>query len=249
MVKFIESKGESIDAAIENALTTLGMDRDSVSVEIVQKAKNGFLGIGKEPAIVKVSYESSPAEKAAKFLEGLLYRFGTPAALDTSEDYATKTITIRLSGDKMGAVIGRRGDTLDAMQYLTSIVANREEEERWRIVVDTENYRARRESTLEEHAQKTAQKALKYKKPVALEPMPPHERRIIHAALQNIDGITTYSTGSEPLRKVIVTAAGNLPAGQQPSQPKRGTGNNYNNKRRRRRPPNQGQAKSVSTEE
>jgi spoIIIJ-associated protein len=113
----------------------------------------------------------------------------------------------------MGAVIGHRGDTLDALQYLTSIVANREEDDRWRITVDTENYRSKREGTLEALAQKTAQKALKYKKAVALEPMNPHERRIIHAALQEVEGVTTYSTGSEPNRKVIVA-----PEGMQPNQ-------------------------------
>ena len=148
----------------------------------------------------------------------MLFRSGTPAHIDTTVDQQEHTIHIDLSGSNMGAVIGRRGDTLDAIQYLTSIVANREEEDRWRITVDTENYRKKRESALQALAQKTAQKALKYKKPVALEPMNPHERRIIHSALQDFDGVTTYSTGSEPNRRVIVS-----PIGMEKSRPQNGS--------------------------
>lgn len=213
MVKYIEAKGETIEAALENACKELGCGRDDLaSYEMVQMPKAGFLGIGRQQAIVKVEYRTSPAGCAQAFLSGLLERFGTPAELTVTEDYQEKTINIQLSGDNMGAVIGHRGDTLDALQYLTSIVANRDEEDRWRITVDTENYRAKREGTLESLAQKTAQKALKYKKAVALEPMNPHERRIIHAALQNVEGVTTYSTGSEPNRKVIVAPEGMQPA-------------------------------------
>ncbi len=217
MLKTIETRGDSIDEAVKKALAELNVERDDVSVEVVQKPKSGFLGIGREPAIVRVSYETSPADTAREFLSGLLDRFGTPAHIDTTVDQQEHTIHIELSGSNMGAVIGRRGDTLDAIQYLTSIVANREEEDRWRITVDTENYRKKRESALQALAQKTAQKALKYKKPVALEPMNPHERRIIHSALQDFDGVTTYSTGSEPNRRVIVS-----PIGMEKSRPQNG---------------------------
>lgn len=214
MVKYYEAKGDTIEAALENACKELGCSRDDLaSYEMVQMPKTGFLGIGRQQAIVKVEYRTSPAGRAEEFLTGLLERFGTPAQLNVTENFEEKTINIQLSGDNMGAVIGHRGDTLDALQYLTSIVANREEDDRWRITVDTENYRSKREGTLEALAQKTAQKALKYKKAVALEPMNPHERRIIHAALQDVEGVTTYSTGSEPNRKVIVA-----PEGMQPNQ-------------------------------
>ena len=214
MVKYYEAKGDTIEAALENACKELGCSRDDLaSYEMVQMPKTGFLGIGRQQAIVKVEYRTSPAGRAEEFLTGLLERFGTPAQLNVTENFEEKTINIQLSGDNMGAVIGHRGDTLDALQYLTSIVANREEDDRWRITVDTENYRSKREGTLEALAQKTAQKALKYKKAVALEPMNPHERRIIHAALQEVEGVTTYSTGSEPNRKVIVA-----PEGMQPNQ-------------------------------
>ncbi len=217
MLKVIETKGDSIDEAVQKALSELGRERDDVSVEVVQKPKSGFLGIGREPAIVRVSFDASPAAAARDFLSGLLSRFGAPADIRIEEDENEHVIRIELSGDNMGAVIGRRGETLDAIQYLTSIVANREEDERWRITVDTENYRSKREAALQALAEKTAQKALKYKKPVALEPMNPHERRIIHSALQDFKGVTTYSTGSEPGRRVIVS-----PVGMEKSRPQGG---------------------------
>lgn len=207
MIKVIEAKGDTIDAAIQNAIAQLGCERDDVSVEVINKPKSGFLGFGKEPAVIRATYQTSPGAKARDFLEGLLIRFGAPAHIEVQEDLEEKTIHLELSGDNMGAVIGRRGDTLDAFQYLTSIVTNRGEEDRWRVTVDTENYRAKREAALVALAHKTASKALKYKKSVALEPMNPHERRIIHSALQEVEGVTTYSTGNEPNRKVIVASA------------------------------------------
>ena len=240
MLKTIESKGDTIDAAIEKALLILGLDRDGVSVEVLQNPKAGFLGIGKEPAIVKVSYETSPMSKAKDFVDGLLYRFGTPADIEASENLSERTINLELSGDNMGAIIGRRGDTLDAIQHLASIVANRDEEERWRVTVDTEDYRAKRETALYALAEKTAQKALKYKKAVALEPMNPHERRMIHTALQETEGVTTYSTGSEPNRKVIVAPGDGSARPPRESKPSGGStggsGSTSQRRRRRRRP-------------
>jgi len=211
MIKQIEAKGETIDAAVQKALLQLGLSRDDVSVEILEKPRSGFLGIGREPALVRVTYQTSPAGVAKDFLEGLLYRFGAPATVVTTENETEKTIEIELSGDNMGLIIGRRGDTLDAMQYLTSIVANRDLEEHWHVALDTENYRSKREVALQSLAAKMAQKALKYKKSVALEPMKPHERRVIHASLQDCEGVTTYSVGSEPNRKVIVAPVGAEP--------------------------------------
>lgn len=214
-MKYIDVKGESREAAVENALQQLGLSRDEVSVEVLQEAKSGFLGLGKQPAIVRVSYEDEPtvAERATEFLRGLLERFGTPAQIHASENEEERTVTLELTGDNMNQVIGHHGDTLDAIQYLTNIVVNRKEEDRWRVTVDTENYRKKREESLIGLANKTAQKALKYRKPVALEPMNPHERRTIHAALQDVDGVTTYSVGTEPNRKVIVAPEGMAGAG------------------------------------
>ncbi len=214
MIKTIEAKGDTIDAAIQNALAKLGCQRDDVSVEVIAKPKSGFLGLGKEPALVKVTYETSPAGKAKDFLEGLLIRFGVQAHIVVKEDSENKIINMELSGEGIGAVIGRRGDTLDAFQYLTSIITNKDEDDRWRVVVDAENYRQKREGALVSLAHKTAQKALKYNKSVALEPMNPQERRIIHSTLQDTAGVTTCSVGNEPNRKVIVSPAGMSPAKQ-----------------------------------
>ena len=236
MVKTVEAKGDSIDAAVENALQLLGLHRDDVSVEVLQTPKSGFLGIGKEPAVVRVSYQTSPAAKARDFLEGLLVRFGTPAQIHVKDNFSESTLDIELTGENMGALIGRRGETLDAIQYLTGIVINREEEERWRVTIDTEGYRAKREESLEDLAKRTAAKALKYKKPVALEPMNPHERRIVHACLQEYEGVTTYSIGTEPNRKVIVSPEGAAPVGGgQPRKPGTfgGSGNGANRRRHR----------------
>ncbi|MEA5038972.1 MAG: RNA-binding cell elongation regulator Jag/EloR [Clostridiaceae bacterium] len=219
MLKSIEAKGDTIDAAVDNALRQLGMHRDDVSVEVLQTPKSGFFGLGKEPAVVRVSYQNSPAGKAKDFLEGLLFRFGTPAQILIKENFEENTLAVELIGSDMGTVIGRRGETLDAIQYLTGIVVNRTEEERWRVTVDTEGYRAKREDSLEELAKRTAQKALKYKKPVALDPMNPQERRIIHACLQDYAGVTTYSIGTEPNRKVVIAPEGSAPvAGGQPQK-------------------------------
>lgn len=220
-MKYIEAKGETREAAIENALAELGMSRDDVSVEVLQEAKSGFLGLGKQPAIVRVSYENTPTARAVDFLKGLLIRFGTPAEISATENAEERTIDLKLTGENMNAVIGHHGDTLDAIQYLTNIVTNRKEDERWRVTVDTENYRAKREDTLVALAEKTAQKALKYRKPVSLEPMNPHERRTIHAALQGMEGVTTYSVGTEPNRKVIVAPEGMEQVGTQPAGKKR----------------------------
>jgi len=213
MQRSIEAKGDTIDVAVENALQQLGMHRDDVSVEVLQNPKSGFLGLGREPAIVRVSYQTSPAGKAKTFLEGLLIRFGAPAQIHIAENFEENAVNIELVGGDTGTLIGRRGETLDAIQYLTGIVVNRDEADRWRVTIDAEGYRAKRETSLQELAQHTAQKALKYKKPVALEPMNPQERRIVHSCLQDYAGVTTYSIGTEPNRKVIVAPEGSRPIG------------------------------------
>lgn len=218
MLKQIEIKAETVDAAIAKAIAQLGLSRDDLEVEIISKEKRGFLGFGREPAHVRFSYQTSPAASTKSFVEGLLFRLGVKADVVVTEDHSSSTINFELRGDGMGAVIGRRGNTLDAIQYLASIIANRNEEEHWHVSVDSENYRQKREASLVALADKMAQKALKYQKSVALEPMNSHERRIIHAALQNNADVTTYSTGSEPNRKVIVAPAG-LPR-QRSNQPK-----------------------------
>jgi len=231
MKKIIESKGNTIEEAIENALQLLGCDRDDVSVEVIEQPKSGFLGFGKQKAVVKVEYTTTPTDRAKSFAEGLLYRFGTPCNIKVSEDAGKRVINMELSGDNMNLVIGRRGETIDAIQYLTTIVANREEDEHWRVVIDAENYRSRREDSLENLAKKMAEKAIKYKKPVALESMPANERRVVHATLQEFPGVSTHSTGSEPNRKVVIVPEGATTTAPMNSGSSRGKGGNYRRRR------------------
>lgn len=222
MIKCLEKSGRTEDEAVAAALAELGMDRDDVSVTVVERAKSGFLGIGASPAVVRVEYEApdepapeaeaKPAEEAPAqdypeiraFLTGLLERMGTKADIEiTARD--GKGVVVNLSGPNMGAVIGRRGETLDAIQHLTNYVVNRGSDKHMHISVDAESYRAKREESLVRLAEKMAAKVIKYKRSMALEPMNSYERHIIHTALQDYEGVTTSSTGTEPNRRVVVS--------------------------------------------
>lgn len=244
MKKYLEKSGKTEDEALAAALRELGLDRDDVSVEIVERAKSGFLGIGASPAVVRVEYdapdeepvEEAPAapvsepqrvemkaEKAAepavstepkytegvkadteRFLRGLLDRMGVKAEIEIT-DRDNGGILVNLSGPGMGAVIGRRGETLDAIQHLTNYAVNRGSDKRCHISVDAESYRAKREESLVHLAEKMAAKVVKYKRSMALEPMNSYERHVIHTALQNFEGVSTSSTGTEPNRRVVVS--------------------------------------------
>lgn len=231
MIKTLEKTARTEDEAIAAALAELGMDRDDVSVEIVERAKSGFLGIGASPAVIRVSYEApDPVEEKApaapvaepvkaaateadenpdyaairQFLSGLLERMGVKAQIEISTR-ENGGINVNLSGNGMGAIIGRRGETLDAIQHLTNYAVNRGSEKHLHISVDAENYRSKREESLTRLAEKMAEKAIKYKRSMALEPMNSYERHVIHTALQNYEGVTTSSTGVEPNRRVVVS--------------------------------------------
>ena len=225
MIKTLEKSARTEDEAIAAALAELGLDRDDVSVEIVERAKSGFLGIGASPAVIRVSYEAedepaapaaAPAKAAAvvdenedyaeirRFLTGLLERMGVTADIEISPR-ENGGVNVNLSGSGMGAIIGRRGETLDAIQHLTNYVVNRGSEKRLHISVDAECYRSKREDSLTRLAEKMAEKAIKYKRSMALEPMNSYERHVIHTALQNYEGVTTSSTGVEPNRRVVVS--------------------------------------------
>ncbi len=255
MLKWIESTGRTEDAAIEAALAKLGMDRDEVSVEILERAKSGFLGIGSCPAKVKVTYEApdepeqvpvkkapaaAPPAKAAptakapaapkaeskpveaapasrpvapadgekmeqivRFITGLLEHMGSDARpvvqLDDEGNYQ-----VELVGEHLGGLIGRRGETLDAIQQLTGYAVNHGQSKRVRIHVDAEGYRAKREESLVRLARKVAGKVVKYRRNVTLEPMNAYERHVIHTALQDYPDVTTYSIGTEPNRRTVV---------------------------------------------
>jgi spoIIIJ-associated protein len=218
MQNSIEVTGKTEEEAIASALRQLNLNRDEVSIEIVERARTGFLRIGASPAVVRVVYETpdEPAEKGAaekteSFLSGLLSRMGVDAEI-TIKTKADGGVSVELSGDGMGAIIGRRGETLDAIQHLTNYAVNRGVEERTHISIDAENYRAKREESLVHLAEKMAAKALKYRRSMALEPMNSYERHVIHTALQNYAGVTTASTGVEPNRRVVISCEKQSPS-------------------------------------
>ena len=276
-MSYIDVTGKTEDEAIQSALAQLGMERDDVSVEILERAKSGFLGMGAKPARVRVTYgpDEAPVEEIAApvkpavvekpvkkeepkkpqqpkpvrqqqpkpaqprqakprreenrteeavpaapavalpecsddnavritaFLTGLLTHMESPAAVKVYEEEKGRYKVI-LEGQKLGALIGRRGETLDAIQQLTNYAVNSGSEKRIRVHVDAENYRARREASLESLAIKVAAKVKKYRRSVTLEAMNAYERHVIHAALQDVKGVTTYSVGTEPNRRVVV---------------------------------------------
>jgi len=207
MTKSIEVSGKTESEAVAAALEQLGLSRDEVSIEIVERAKSGFLGIGSTPAVVRVSYEVKEAslqERVEDFLEGLLQRMGVTAEMTVTEK-ENGSLNVNLTGENMGAIIGRRGETLDAVQHLTNYAVNRGADKRIHVSVDAENYRSKREDSLVSLAEKMAAKVIKYKRSMALEPMNSYERHVIHTALQEFEGVTTASTGTEPNRRVVIS--------------------------------------------
>ena len=248
MLKYIEVTGKNEDEAIAKGLAQLGLDRDDVSVEILERGKTGFLGIGSVPAKVKLTYEAPDEEKAVeaaapvveqaaapaaaaeveepqqeveetstsveeavddevaqaivRFQSGLFAQMGVEASSRITRDGDTYQVV--LEGENMGALIGHRGETLDAIQQLTGYVVNRGRSHRVRIHVDAEGYRARREEALQRLAHKTAAKVVKYRRNITLEAMNAYERHVIHAALQDVAGVSTFSTGTEPNRRTVV---------------------------------------------
>lgn len=272
MREFIDVTGKTEDEAIQNALRQLGLDRDDVSVEILERAKSGFLGLGSCPAKVRVYYgeetepapepvpepvkppkapekkperkeeqpaapkppkapkaprpeakEEAAAESAAPapavdygeevddekaqairvFLSGLLEQMESPAQIHVYQPEKGRYKVI-LEGKNLGALIGRRGETLDAIQQLTSYAVNRSGGGRVRVQLDAEGYREKREQSLQHLARKVAAKVTRYRRNFTLEPMNAYERHVIHTALQDVPGVTTYSTGTEPNRRVVV---------------------------------------------
>ena len=212
MTKSIEVSGKTEDEAIEAALEQLGLSRDDVSVEIVEWAKSGFLGFKSTPAVVRVSYDatedrSDRLDRVEDFLRGLLERMDVEAEMELSE--GDGSIDVTLTGKDPGVLIGRRGETLDAIQHLTNYVINRGGSGRTRVNIDAENYRQRRNETLEALAARIAGKVMKYRRNMTLEPMNAYERHIIHTALQDYSNISTYSIGSEPNRRIVVAYSRN----------------------------------------
>ncbi len=203
-MKSVESVGKTIEEAIQLGLDELGKDREDVEVKIMDIPSKGFLGfIGAKDAKVKITVVDNPEEDVEKFLDDLFRQMNLLVRVETRRQ--GDTINVNLEGDNMGIVIGRRGQTLDAIQYLTNLVVNKNQEKYIKIFIDTENYRKKREQTLIRLANKMARKVRRIEKTVVLEPMNPYERRIIHSALQGNPFVQTYSEGEEPYRKVAIT--------------------------------------------
>jgi len=197
----IEVSAKTVNDAITEACQKLGVTSDKLDYEVVEEGSSGFLGIGAKPAVIKASVKKSSVEEVARvFLNDVFQAMNMEVVIDEE-----KSMDIELSGNEMGVLIGKRGQTLDSLQYLVSLVVNKESEEYIHVKVDTENYRQRRKETLENLAKNIAYKVKRTKRSVSLEPMNPYERRIIHSALQNDKYVTTHSEGEEPFRRVVIT--------------------------------------------
>jgi spoIIIJ-associated protein len=203
-MKIIEMMGKNVDDAISNALKELNVTIDKVIVETIEVGSKGFLNIiGVKPAIVRVTVKRNSLNEAKTFLMEILLSMSMKAEVNLKEE--SNEIKIDLVGANMGLLIGYRGETLDALQYLVSLVVNKNHDEEYkRVVLDTENYRAKREETLKRLASKIAYKVRVSGRVLKLEPMNPYERRIIHSSLQNDSYIYTFSEGEEPYRRVVV---------------------------------------------
>ncbi len=200
-LKSNEFKAKTVDEAIMAGLAEMGLGIDQVDVEVVQEGK-GLFGIGKS-AVVRLTEHKSVSTDADEFLNGIFERMGVSAKAESGEG-EDGSIKVDISGDSTGVLIGRRGETLDALQYLTSLVVNKKKDEYVRVVVDTENYRQKREETLVKLANRIAAKVSKTGKRVVLEPMNPYERRVLHSTLQGHPKVETISEGEEPYRKVVI---------------------------------------------
>ena len=201
---FIEISAKTVNDAITEACQKLTVTSDKLEYEVVEEGSSGFLGIGSKPAIIKARVKCSIEDKAKDFLKEVFEAMNLAVVVGVKYDEADNSMDIDLSGDEMGVLIGKRGQTLDSLQYLVSLVVNKNAENYIRVKVDTENYRQRRKDTLENLAKNISYKVKRTKRPVSLEPMNPYERRIIHSALQNDKYVTTHSEGEEPYRHVVV---------------------------------------------
>ena len=206
--EYVEVSAKTVGEAITEACRKFGVTSDKLDYQIVEEGSSGFLGIGSKPAVIKaaVKVEKLSVDEIAKgFLRDVFGAMNMEVAVDVQYEEESGTMNIDLAGEEMGILIGKRGQTLDSLQYLVSLVVNKESDEYIRVKVATEDYRARRKETLENMAKNIAYKVKKTRRAVSLEPMNPYERRIIHSALQNDKYIATHSEGDEPFRRVVVT--------------------------------------------
>ena len=195
---------KTVDEAVTKALIELETTSDKLEYEVVDKGSTGFLGIGAKPAIIRAKKKESIEDKAMDFLSQIFGAMNMQVNITAAYNQEEQELSLNLEGEDMGILIGKRGQTLDSLQYLTSLVVNKGESTYIRVKLDTEDYRRRRKETLENLARGIAFKVKKTRKPVVLEPMNPYERRIIHASLQGNRYVETVSEGEEPYRHVVV---------------------------------------------
>ncbi|MEC1717265.1 RNA-binding cell elongation regulator Jag/EloR [Schinkia azotoformans] len=195
--------GQTVDEAIESGLKELNVSKDKVDVSIIDEGKKGLFGVfGNRPAIVKLTVKIDPVFEAQTYLEDVIKKMGISATVEKSQH--GKELSFKVSGEDVAILIGKRGQTLNSLQYLVQLVANKYSEEYLTVIVDAEDYRLRRKETLEQLAIRLAEKAKKTKTKVVLEPMPSFERKIIHSVLYDVDGVTTSSDGVEPNRHIVI---------------------------------------------
>ncbi|MDE6232147.1 MAG: protein jag [Lachnospiraceae bacterium] len=202
---YVEFTGKTVDDALTEALVKLEATTDKIDYKVIDKGSNGILGfIGGKPAKIKARKIYTLEDKVQEFLGNVFKTMNLEVKVDIDYNESEGNMSINLSGDEMGIIIGKRGQTIDSLQYIVSLVVNKESESYIRVKLDTENYRQRRRETLENLAKNIAYKVKRTRKSVSLEPMNPYERRIIHSALQNDKYVATKSDGEEPYRHVIV---------------------------------------------
>ena len=195
---------KTVDEAVTKALIDLGTTSDKLEYEVIEKGSAGFLGIGAKPAIIRARKKESIQDNAVDFLAQIFDAMNMQVTIAAAFNEEEKELSITLEGDDMGILIGKRGQTLDSLQYLVSLIVNKNSDGYLRVKLDTENYREKRKKTLETLAKNIAYKVKRTKRPVSLEPMNPYERRIIHAALQNDQSVLTRSEGEEPFRHGVI---------------------------------------------
>lgn len=204
-MEYTKFSAKTVNDAITEACKALGVTSDKLDYKVVEEGSNGFLGIGAKDAVIEAAVKNSVSDIASDFLKDVFAAMNMTVVVDVKYNVDDNEMNIDLSGDDMGVLIGKRGQTLDSLQYLVSLVVNKGNEDYIRVKVDTENYRERRKSTLENLAKNMAYKVKRTRRPLHLEPMNPYERRIIHSALQNDKFVTTHSEGEEPYRHVVIT--------------------------------------------
>ena len=204
-MEFQRFTAKTVSDAVTAACRHFVVTSDRLEYEVLEEGSSGFLGFNAKPAVINARVKETVEDRTKIFLNDVFAAMNMTVVVDVNYDEESRQMDIDLSGDEMGVLIGKRGQTLDSLQYLVSLVVNKGSEEYIRVKVDTENYRKRRKDTLENLAKNIAYKVKRTKRAVSLEPMNPYERRIIHSALQNDKYVTTHSEGEEPFRHVVVT--------------------------------------------